>query len=180
MRVGALFCCATSRSQFEVLSGLRSKSTAYAGRANCSRTDYMEFAHGPAQALIIGPVAVQTPLERLFARSHWILERQSTLNEGVERLRQERFPAVFCQADDCRLVARAIARLKRPPLIFALSSEDTEEDDWIEAVAHNVYRMTAGGLAPSRLFALLNHAWRRCNEDGHGSPESNRLIDSMP
>ena len=123
----------------------------------------MELCPGPAQALVIGPVSVHTPLERLFARSHWILERQSTLTEGVERLRQESFPAVFCQFDDYRPVARAIASLKRPPLLFALSVEDSGDNDWIEALAHNVYKMTVSGLAPSRLFPLLNHAWRSCN-----------------
>lgn len=123
----------------------------------------MEFGHGPAQALVIGLAAVQTHLERLFARSHWVLEKQPTLNEGVERLRQETFPAVFCHLDDCRLVARAIAGLKQPPLVIALSPEESEADEWIEALAHNVYKMTADGLAPSRLFPLLNHAWRSCN-----------------
>jgi hypothetical protein len=126
----------------------------------------MEFAPGPTEALMIGHLPAQTPLERLFARSHWIRERRSTLNEGMERLRQERIPAVFCQVDDCRPVARAVASLDRPPLVFALSPEAARDDGWIEVIGRNVYKVRTKELSRSRLFPLLNHAWRACNGIG--------------
>ncbi len=124
----------------------------------------MESLPGPAHALVIGPSVLQALLEPLFSRSHWALEREEDLREAVRRLSRERFPVVFCPMEDWRRVSRSLANLDRPPMVIALDSEQPGEGDWLETIGHNVYSLSVSRLTASRLFPLLNHAWRNCNE----------------
>jgi hypothetical protein len=123
----------------------------------------MESEPGPAHALVIGPPTVQAPLEPLFSRSHWALEREADLQSALQRLSKERFPVVFCHAEDWKRIARSMANLDRAPMVIALASEEPGKKDWIEAISHNVYSLNVNRLAPSKLFPLLNHAWRTSN-----------------
>lgn len=125
----------------------------------------MEFTSCPAQALIIGPETATKPLEPLFAHSHWALEREANLSAAMRRLTKERFPVVFCHNGSCERVAQALGNLDRPPMLIGLASGGPRKGEWIETVARNVYSVKVNRLAPSRLFPLMNHAWRACNGD---------------
>ena len=117
------------------------------------------------QALVVGSAYVQTPLQNLFACSTWTLEREATVNAGIERLTRERFPAVLCGAQDWKLIVSAVSALDRPPIVIALS-EDRGKEDWLQAITSHVYVLDANRLAAPELFSLLNHAWRLCNRPG--------------
>ncbi len=108
-------------------------------------------------------MSVQTPLHNLFANSHWKLEREPDIVGAVARLSREHFPAVFCQATDWRRVVPAVASLDHPPAVIALAQESSQ-DDWMQAIANNVYVLDAKHLAAPELFSLLNHTWRVCNK----------------
>ena len=118
-----------------------------------------------AQALVIGPFSVEAPLQNLFARSHWKLEREPSLAAAVERLAQDRFPAVFCGASEWQRVLAAMSDIAHPPTVIALT-ENRDKEDWLQAITSNVYVLDVNGLAAPELFSLLNHAWRLCNQTG--------------
>ncbi len=82
----------------------------------------------------------------------------------MERLSAERFPAVFCRIKDWRRIAQSMADLDPTPLVLALSREDRKKKDWIEAIAHNAYSLNVKRLAATKVFPLLNHAWRTFND----------------
>lgn len=117
------------------------------------------------QALVVGPPSVQTPLQNLFACSTWSLEHEATVNDGIERLSRERFPAVICGGTDWKRLLSALSALDRPPVVIALS-EDRDREDWLQAITSHVYVLDANRLAAPELFSLLNHAWRLCNRPG--------------
>ena len=117
----------------------------------------------PAQALAIGPCPAHAPLLNLFARSHWTLEHEPTINAATERLGRERFAAIFCNAADWRHVVAALGDGKTRPIVIALS-ENPAKDEWLEAIASHVHFLDANQLSAPELFPLLNHAWRVCSE----------------
>jgi hypothetical protein len=118
-----------------------------------------------AQALVIGSPSVKVSLQNLFACSNWKLAHEVTLNRGIERLTQERFPAVICGAADWKPILDEVSELERPPVVIALS-QDCAKDDWMRAIASHVYVLDANHLTAPELFSLLNHAWRLCNRPG--------------
>jgi hypothetical protein len=118
-----------------------------------------------AQALVIGPSNLQAPLENMFARSHWKLEREANLASALERLATERFPAVLCCAAEWKKVVDAVARLDHPPMVIALSDEWADED-WLQALTSHVYVLDMKRLSAPEVFSLLSHAWRIASSSG--------------
>lgn len=114
---------------------------------------------------MIGPPNLQAPLQNMFARSHWKLEREPNLEAALERLAQERFPAVFCSASEWKKVVDAVSPLDRPPTVIALS-DDIAEEDWLQAVSSHVYLLDLKKLAAPEIFSLLSHAWRISSQTG--------------
>jgi hypothetical protein len=114
---------------------------------------------------VIGPPNLQTPLQNMFARSHWKLERESNLADAMERLAREHFPAVFCSSPDWKQVVDAVSRLDHPPMVIALS-DDRAGSDWLLAVTSHVYVLDARRLAAPELFSLLSHAWHMSSHVG--------------
>lgn len=117
-----------------------------------------------ATALVIGPVPLDPQLRRSFRNSTWTLERAEDLIHAIERLRANTVPVVLCGAADWRAVREATRSLNRPPVVFALAQQPTNED-WFDAIEKGVWYVDTRQSDAGHLFALLNHAWRLWTEE---------------